>query len=67
MNNYTNDKPNNPHGFKEQVKIKYKDTKAVAGKFPNETAALLELLSRAQPAALDWNTGPTTCVGTKSR
>ena len=23
MNNYTNKKPNEPHGFKEQVKIKY--------------------------------------------
>ena len=56
MNNYTNNEPYNPHGFKEQVKIKYEATKAVAGKFPNGTAALMELLSRAQPAALDWAT-----------
>ena len=54
MNNYTNNKPNDPHGFKEQVKIKYKATKATAGKFPHGIAALMELLSRAQPAALDW-------------
>ena len=54
MNNYSNNKPNDPHGFKEQVKIKYKATKAIAGKFPNGTAALMELLSNAQPAALDW-------------
>ena len=54
MNNYTNNKPNDPHGFKEQVKIKYEATKAIAGKFPNGTAALMELLSRTQPAALDW-------------
>ena len=54
MNNYTNNKPNDPRGFKEQVKIKYEVTKAVAGKFPNGTAALMELLSRVQPVALDW-------------
>ena len=54
MNNYTNNEPNDPHSFKEQVKIKYEATKAIAGKFPNGTAALTELLSRAQPAALDW-------------
>ena len=54
MNNYANNKPNDPHGYKEQVKIKYEATKAIAGKFPNGTAALMELLSRAQPAAIDW-------------
>ena len=54
MNNYTNNKPNDPHGFKEQVKIKYEATKAIARKFPNGTAALMELLSNAQPAVLDW-------------
>ena len=31
MNNYTNNKSNDPHGFKEQVKIKYEATKAIAG------------------------------------
>ena len=54
MNNYTNNEPCNPCGFKEQVKIKYEATKAVAGKFPNRTVTLMELLSRAQPEALDW-------------
>ena len=54
MNNYTNNKPQDPHGFKKQVKIKYKGTTAIAGKFPNETAALMELLSNAHPAALVW-------------
>ena len=53
MNNYTNNKPHNPHGFKEQVKIKFKAIKAIAGKFLNVTAVLMELLSRTQPAALD--------------
>ena len=30
MNNYSNNKPHNPHGFKEEVKIKYDAVKAVA-------------------------------------
>ena len=54
MNNYTNNKPYNPEGFKEQVKIKYEATKAIAGKFPNGMVALMELLSRAQPVAFNW-------------
>ena len=54
MNNYTNNEPYDPHGFKEQVKIKFEPTKAIAGRFPNRTTALMELLSKAQPTALDW-------------
>ena len=54
MNNYTNNEPYDPHGFKEQVRIKYETTKRIAGKFPNGTAALMELLSNAHLAALDW-------------
>ena len=45
MNNYNNNEPNDPHGFKEQVKTKYEANKGIAGKFPNGTAALMELLS----------------------
>ena len=56
MNNYTNNEPYDLHGFKEQVKIKYVATKAIAGKFLNKTAHLMELLSKEQPAALDWVT-----------
>ena len=41
MNTYTNKEPQDPHGFKEQVKIKYHVTKTIAGKFPNGTAALM--------------------------
>ena len=55
MNNYTSNKPYDPIGFKEQAKIKYKATKAVAGKFPKGTA-LMEPFSRVQPAILDWAT-----------
>ena len=53
INNYTNNKPYDPHGFKEQIKIKYEATEAIAGKFPNGTSALMEMLRNAQPAALD--------------
>ena len=53
MNNYTNNEPQDPHGYKEQVKIKYEATKAIVGKFPNGTAVLMELLSKA-PVPLDW-------------
>ena len=54
INNYTNNEPHDPHSFKEQVKIKYETTKVIAGKFQNGTAALMELLSKAQPTALHW-------------
>ena len=54
INNYTNNEPYNPHGFKEQVKIKYNGTKTIARKFPNGTVVLMELLNRAQPSVLDW-------------
>ena len=53
MNNFTKNEPYNPHGFKEQIKIKYGATKVNAGKFPNGTAALMRLLTNAQ-LALDW-------------
>ena len=46
LNSYTNNESQDHHGYKEQVKIKYKVTKAIVGKFPNGTAALMELLSK---------------------
>ena len=54
INNYTNNEPYDTHGFKEQVKIKFEATKVIVGRFPNGTTALTELLSKAQPIALDW-------------
>ena len=54
LNTYTNNEPKDPHGYKEEVKIKYKVTKAIIGKFPNGTAALMELLSKAL-VPLDWD------------
>ena len=53
MNNYTNNEPYNLRGFNEQIKIKYETAEAIAGKFSNGTAALMELLTNAQPP-LDW-------------
>ena len=44
MNNYSNNKPHDPHGFKEEVKIKYNAVKAVDGRFPNRTAVMKEFL-----------------------
>ena len=52
MNNYSNNKPYDPHDFKEQVKIKYKATKAIVRKFSNGTAALIDILNKAE-APLD--------------
>ena len=54
LNTYTNNNTNDPHGFKEQVKIKLEATKAIVGRFPNWTTALTLLLSKAKPA-LDWD------------
>ena len=53
LNIYTKNVPQDPHGYKKQVKIKYEATKAIVGKFPNGIAALMELLSNAL-IPLDW-------------
>ena len=37
----------------KKVKIKYNTAKAVVGKFPNRTGAMIKLLRPAVPA-LDW-------------
>ena len=44
LHNYTNLKPDNPHGFKEELKVKYNATLAIVGKFPNGTALMEKLL-----------------------
>ena len=53
MNNFSNAKPNDPHGFKEELKIKYNAVLAVVGKFQNRTGPMIELLATEVPAA-DW-------------
>ena len=52
-NNYSNNRPHDPHGFKEVVKIKYDAIKVVAGKFSNGTAVMMALLE-AEPIPLTW-------------
>ena len=54
LNTYTNNNPNDPPGFKEQVKIKFEATKAIVEKFPNGTADLMHLLSNTE-TPLDWD------------
>ena len=53
LNNFSNAKLNDPHGFKEELKIKYNAVLAVIGKFPNGTGPMLELLATEVPA-VDW-------------
>ena len=54
MNNFSNAKPNESHGFKEENKIKYDAVLAVVRNFPNGTGPMLKLLS-AEVHALDWD------------
>ena len=53
MNNFSNAKPNDPHGFKEGLKIKLDAVLAGMGKFPKGTGPMLELL-KAEVTPLDW-------------
>ena len=43
LHNFTNSTPEDPHGYKEEVKVKCNATTAVVGKFPNGIG-LLEIL-----------------------
>ena len=51
LNTYTNNDNYDPNGFKEQVKIKFKATKAkaIVKRFPNGTTTLMHLLSNTEP------------------
>ena len=49
LNNNSNNKPNDPHGFKEEVKIKYNAVKEITRKFPNGTAAMMTLFAAVAP------------------
>ena len=53
MNNYSNNKPHDPHGFKEEVNIKHDTVKAVIRKFPNGKGVMIKLLEATVPS-LDW-------------
>ena len=72
MNSYSNNKPHDPQGFKEEVNIKYNAVKAVVRKFPNGTGVMIELL-RAEVPTLDWvnycalTLCRTICIGRERR
>ena len=53
MNNYSNNKPQNPFGFKEETKIKYNTVNAVTRWFLNGTAAMMTFLG-AEISPIDW-------------
>ena len=53
LDNFSNAKPNDPHRFKEEPKIKFDAVLAIIGKFPNGTGPMLELL-KAEVPPLDW-------------
>ena len=53
MNKYINNKLHDPHGFKEEIKIKFDTLKAVVEKFPNRTGAMMELLKTEVPP-VNW-------------
>ena len=53
LNNFSNAKRNDPHGFKEELRIKYNAVLVVDGKFRNGTGPMLELLA-AKVHAVDW-------------
>ena len=45
LHNFTIPRANDPHGFKEEVKLKFNAIMAIVGKFPNKTAFLEQLLA----------------------
>ena len=49
LNNFSNTKPIDPYGFREDLKIKYNAVLAVVGKFPNGTGPMMELLKAETP------------------
>ena len=53
LNNFSNNKPHNPHGFKKEIKIKCDVLLGGGKKVPNRTRAMMELLKVEVPA-LDW-------------
>ena len=53
MNNFSNNKHHDPHGFKEEIKIKYDSLKTRDEKFPNGTAAMMTLPAATAPPQ-DW-------------
>ena len=44
LDNFSNAKTHDFHGFKEEIKVKYEAILAVVGKFPNRTSPMMVLL-----------------------
>ena len=53
LNNFSNNKPHDPHGFEEEIKIKSDIVKAVVEKFQNRTGEMMKLL-KAYPMPVTW-------------
>ena len=53
LNNFSNIKPNDPYGFKEEIKINYNAVLVVIEKFPNGTGVMMKLL-KAEPISFTW-------------
>ena len=53
LHNFSNLKSNDPHAFKEELKIKFDAMLAIVGKFPNRTG-LMEQLFKAETPPLNW-------------
>ena len=49
LDNFSNNKPHDLHGLKEEIKIKYDSVKVVAGKSQNGTATMMTLLISTAP------------------
>ena len=50
LHNFSNVKPNDPHGFKEELKIKFDAVLAVIWEFSNRAGPMLELLKAKTPS-----------------
>ena len=53
LDNFSNLNPNDPHAFKEELKIKYSTVFTITRRFPGGTGLLEELLKTESPP-LDW-------------
>ena len=51
---FSNSNPNDPHAFKEELKIKFSAVLAITRRFPSRTG-MLEYLLQAETLALDWD------------
>ena len=53
LHNSSNSNPNDPHAFKEELKIKFSAVSAITGRFPSRPG-ILEHLLQAETPSLDW-------------